>query len=80
MKQVILGCEEHSKRISDIHRETPIFARDRDGVLVGMVVYEPDGWIVKVGYSFGSYGHRDNRIDLIEYGQSEMGYTFHVDC
>jgi len=79
MRQVFIKTPENTVSLEEVHATKPIFARNEDGELCGMIIHEKDGWIVKVGGSCGSYGHRGTRRELIEYGILNMRYTFHVD-
>lgn len=79
MRQVLLTRENTDIALSDIPTDCPIFVKNKEGKLYGMVVSETNGWIVKIGGSFGSFGHETSRWECIKRGQESMGYTFHVD-
>jgi len=79
MREVFIDTPDKFITLAEVHTTTPIFVKNDRGELHGMVVHEKDGWIVKVGGSCGAYGHQPSRKALIEYGQREMRYTFHVD-
>lgn len=40
---------------------TPIFAKDHNGYLKGMVVHEKDGWILRTGGTTGATGFHETR-------------------
>jgi len=57
----------------------PMFVIDDKGRLKGMVVLEPDGYLVKTGLGWGYFGHRDTLQELIEYGQ-HIGLRFVIEA
>ena len=63
--------------IYDIDEYQPIFAK-KDGRLVGMLVKEKEGWIVRTGGDLGSAGHWPTIEECIEVSK-EFGCTFHVE-
>lgn len=76
MRQIILVRDTEDKiLLSEIHRNTPIFAK-KDGVLCGMVVNEDNGWIVRIGGSTGATGHHETLEKCLNF--CPYGYTFHV--
>ena len=79
MKQVIINkCSSETIELNDVKEGTPIFVK-LEGELIGMVVKENDGWIVRVGGDCGAYGYRATRQDLLEDGSHNIDYTFHVE-
>lgn len=79
MREVLTHTPENFVPLSAVHSTAPIFVKNEKGEMHGFIIHEVEGWIVKVGGSCGAYGHRPSRKELIEYGQRQMGYTFHVD-
>lgn len=80
MKTVIIENKEKDVIVLDMIEETtPIFAYDRYGKLSGMLIYEPEGWIVRIGRDFGSSGHYETREECIKEETSEFGRTFKIE-
>lgn len=78
MKKVILERPESDVvYLNDVDEYTPIFAK-KEGKLIGMLVKEKAGWILRVGGSSGATGCYDTREEVIE-SCLEYGYTFHAE-
>ena len=66
-------CEE------DIPDSTPIFAKDENGELVGMVVKEDDGgWITRIGGAGGASGYHETRRACMN-ASIKYNWTFHIE-
>jgi len=65
MKTIIFKGEENAIKLTNIDDFTPIFMI-KDGKVVGMLVEEDKGWIVKIGGNSGSTGYHDTREDAIK--------------
>jgi hypothetical protein len=65
MKKVILDVEDGTIDLSSIYERHPIFAK-RDGKLIGMMVKDDEGWMVKLGGTSGATGHHETRRKCIE--------------
>ena len=79
MRQIIINeSKEKEIRLSEISEHDPIFAKNKEGKLCGMIVYEDEGWILKIGGSYGATGYHKTRQDCL---QSCLihGYTFFVE-
>jgi len=61
----------------NVNEYEPILAI-KEGKVVGMLVKEVEGWILRTGGRCGSTGHFEDLSDCIESGE-ECGYTFHQD-
>lgn len=62
----------------NIDARVPIFVK-KDNKMIGMVVAERDGWIVKTGGEFGAYGHFNSRNQCIEHGTIHYRYEFFME-
>lgn len=66
MKEIIMHKpQKETIFFKDVNERTPIFAK-RNGELVGMVVKEEKGWVLRTGGSSGATGHYKALIDCIE--------------
>lgn len=74
MKKVIIPEENKiTVNLEDVDERIPIFAK-RDGKLIGMVVCEIDGWIIKLGdTSYAASGRYPTRKECIE---SSISYRY----
>ncbi len=61
----------------DIDTEQPIFCK-RNGKLIGMIVNEGEGWIIKVGDHYGINGHHSTLRECIENGK-KLGDEFYIN-
>lgn len=80
MKTVVINLPYHEEvvHLRDVPRKTPIFAR-KSGKLVGMLVRESNGWIVRIGTEGGACGFFSTKKECIEYGTAYFDYTFHIE-
>lgn len=78
MKRIILPSQEQDLILSEVDELTPIFAK-MGGKLIGMIVQEKDGWILRLGGHIGSSGYHKTRKDLIEVSMQEFGIEFYVE-
>ena len=60
MRRIIVESEDPGATIpfDEVNEYTPIFAK-KDGKLMGMVVKEDAGWILRIGGKSGATGHHD---------------------
>lgn len=77
MKKIIIDENESEINISQISEEIPIFAL-RENMVIGMVIHEKDGWIIRIGGCFGAAGNHNKRSDCIKSG-IKYGYSFAID-
>ena len=77
MKKVIIE-ERNSKTIllSKVGEDTPIFAYT-NGKLVGMVLREGPGWILRLGGCTGATGFHKSRESCL--GTPSSGYEFFIE-
>lgn len=80
MKKIIINEEtELTIGFDKVDQDKPIFAKHA-GELCGMIVHDPQGWILRVGGASGATGHHETLKECINscleltYGS----YTFHV--
>lgn len=78
MKKVILDHLFTSVYLNDIAESTPIFVK-KDEKLIGMMVHEPSGWIVRVGGTGDANGHFECRRELMETCITDFKYEFFVE-
>ncbi len=64
--------------LSDLDPNIPIFVK-LHGKLVGVVVKEDKGWIVRLGGEKRAMSHHPNRGEILMQGTNIMHYTFHVE-
>ena len=77
MKKVIID-NPNEIYLSGIHKDTPIFVKE-NGKLIGMIVQEDKGWILKIGGNTGAYGHFGSRDLCLSEGQLRFKYEFYVE-
>ena len=77
MKEIILEESNNTIKFEDVNRENPIFIK-KDGKLVGMVILENNGWIIKVGGAIQLSRYHDDLHSCLRQGV-ESGFTFHVE-
>ena len=66
MLKVIVERDSNRIRLADIDDGILIFAKKNDK-LVGMVINEDSGWILRIGvYNLGATGHHKTRDDCIK--------------
>ncbi len=63
--------------LKDVGEDKPIFAK-RDGKLVGMVIKDEEGWILRLGGDGGTTGCHNTRVRCMDRGNA-YGYTFYVE-
>ena len=79
MKKIVFAEITQNIHFNDINEDSPIFAK-RDGKLYGMVIYEEgNGWILRTGGKYGSYGFSDHLKACLEKGMKEFNYEFFVE-
>ncbi len=78
VKKVIINNSVAEINLAEVSEITPIFVKN-DGEMIGMVVKDEGGWIVRLGGDLGAYGHRDSREILIKEGEEKFHYTFHAE-
>ena len=78
MKKVILNHLFTSVFLNDIAESTPIFVK-KDEKLIGMVVHEPPGWIVRIGGTGDANGYFEYRRELMEACVADFKYEFFVE-
>lgn len=66
MKKVLLALEtpEPTIKLQQVKETEPIFLK-KDGVLVGMISKETNGWIGRLGGSNLATGYHTERVDCI---------------
>lgn len=75
MKKIICDTgDEGVVYFSAIDKYEPIFAK-LDGKLIGMVVKENEGWIVRIGGSAGAAGHHET-LERCMKACCQFGYEF----
>ncbi|MCP4991008.1 MAG: hypothetical protein GY928_34660 [Colwellia sp.] len=77
MKKVIFGSVELVE-LENVSEQTPIFAKDNKGKLLGMVISEEGGWITRIGGDCGASGHFSTRMECMEAGL-HLGFTYFVE-
>lgn len=60
----------------DLYDHTPIFAF-RDKKLAGVIVYEPEGWVLRLSQGSNSNGHHESQKALIK-SCYQYGYKFFI--
>lgn len=76
MKNLKINIASTTVSEKQIDVTTPIFAVV-DGKVVGMVVEESEGWIIRIGGKFGAYGHFSTREKCMEIGLDT--YKFYIN-
>jgi hypothetical protein len=77
MRKIILEEENcNTVKLSDINIYSAIFAK-RDGIIVGMIIEESAGWILRIGNSSGATGHHPT-IEGCMQSCSKKNYEFFV--
>ena len=76
MRKIIMEEHNNSISISEVKQGRPVFAKVKCE-LVGMVVKEEKGWILRLGGNRGATGWKDSRKELLE-SCFEHGYEFYV--
>lgn len=76
----VVSDEEHSDiiRLKDVQDNVSIFAYKPVGKLVGMLVHENEGWIVKIGSAGGATGYHFTRNDCIK-SCIKYGFEFYIE-
>ena len=77
MKDVIIGKQKEQSVVylDDLSTETPIFVKE-GGKLVGMIIKEDYGWIIRIGGSGGAYGYSSTQKECMTLGNE---YTYHFE-
>lgn len=78
MKRVVFE-ETDTINLDEIKTNQPVFAEKGDS-LIGMVVLENEGYILRIGGNLGAYGYSNTLKECIIRGQKEFGYEFFVEC
>ena len=63
---------------ANISSSTPIFAKDEKGKLVGMIVKEDQGWIIRIGGDRGASGYHEDRYACMN-ASIIYNLTFHIE-
>jgi hypothetical protein len=77
MKKIIFREDKKTICIDEVDKNEPIFAK-QDNKLVGMVVKEDKGWILRIGGELGAFGHVSSLNKLIKKGEISWNYEFFV--
>lgn len=78
MKLIILESDcEDKVHLHALSEETPVFVKLK-GRLVGLVIEDEEGWILKLGGVRGSHGHSPTRKICLEKGLKH-GYTYFIE-
>jgi len=78
MRSIIVRTPDvDTVNLSNINYNAPIFAK-QDGVLKGMIVKEPDGWILRIGGSGGATGWHATLEECL-LSCEEYGYEFFTE-
>lgn len=78
MRNVMLPKDRpDSIYLNDINENEPIFAKYNNRIC-GMVVNEPEGWILKIGGTYSINGHFDTREQCIR-SLINSNYSFIVN-
>ncbi len=78
MRRVILKLKNNTEiGFSEIDDEQPIFAK-RNGELIGMVVKDPRGWIVRIGNEYGANGYHDTLLQCLSTCEKQFSYEFFI--
>lgn len=64
MKRIIMEGSNDTIKFSEVSEFTPIFAK-KDGILVGMIVKELEGWILRMGGDLGATGYHESLKECI---------------
>jgi hypothetical protein len=78
MKKVAIEEPTSTINEEDISPYAPIFAKAK-GKLIGMVVKEERGWIVKIGRNIGAYSYSSTRTECIKEGMERFNLEFFVE-
>lgn len=76
MIKIILNENQNEVNFSDIDDRYPVFAK-RDGKLVGMMVKEDEGWILRTGKNLGANGHHNTLRECME-SCIKYNYEFYI--
>jgi hypothetical protein len=80
MKRIILPDSTLTKTsidFKDINDTSPIFV-EHEGRLIGMVLKEKDGWIIRIGRSLGATGHHESLRGCLLSGVKH-GYIYFIE-
>ena len=78
MKKILLDLNSgQTISINTLDYTVPIFAKCNNK-LIGMIVEEPKGWILRIGKSKG-LGYYSTLIKCLEYMSITYEYTFHIE-
>lgn len=62
MKKVIIEkTNVQVINLENIPENHPIFAKNKDGKLAGMLIEEQQGWVLRIGGNLGATGHHESR-------------------
>lgn len=79
MKKVIIEkTNVQVINLENIPKNHPIFAKNKDGKLAGMLIEEQQGWILRIGGGTGATGHHESR-ELCIRSCVVHGYEFFVE-
>lgn len=79
MKRVTFPSKSDNDTIdhSNVSGNTPIFIK-KNGVLKGLIVKEAEGWIARMGGSYGDDGFHATRLACMN-SSGKYGFTFHIE-
>ncbi len=78
MRKVVFEEKEREDVfLKDISEYMAIFAK-QNGKLVGMIINEDEGWILRKGDGSGCSGHFDSRLNCLE-SASKYKYSFYIE-
>lgn len=72
-----LGLCSNTIAFSEVNEYSPIFAK-KDGILIGMIVKQDNGWILHVGGSLGATGWHPTLRKCLE-SCLKRGYEFYYE-
>jgi len=79
MKQIINHGPTTTVFLDNIPCGVPIFAK-KHNKLIGMMVLDPDGWILRTGHKIGATGHHETRQLCIDSCYKiDSNYSFHIE-
>lgn len=64
--------------LDEVNKFVPIFAKDENGFIKGMLIKETDGWIVRTGGDVGATGHHGSRSKCLQ-SCKHFGWKFFID-
>ena len=77
MKRVLFNDHGETVLLAAVPDNRPIFAK-REGIIVGMVMMEDEGWILRFPNNGGATGHHDTKYKCLVSAE-KYGYTFYTE-